>query len=240
MFFQVKANGRGEIFLFPFPSALDDNDFHVSLHSGSYGMHFKINRPYRIQSEPLKYEEFIEMIKDAQSRVLKQIIRLPRKGHDYCWIIPKIQDSAIEVKENPKRTEIKIKGPLLTDFETIWKSETHLIPRDFISLRNCYDPSLLTGFVPDTKEVFYFIPLSTEQIDSLADIVDEFDYNVYSKIKGVFITISQDNGYDLLKESLPRLFEIVSSFFGEVEEEGLNLFDIRKLSRMFNLPAAFP
>lgn len=173
-FLELKQT-KGERYFFPFASAPVENDFHVSFHGGSYGLHFKINRPYRIQSEPLKYEELIKMIKDAKLNVLKQIIRLLRKEHDYYWIIPEIQDSAIGVEEKPKRTVISMKGPFLTGFEMIRKSETYFIPRDLISLRNSHDPGLLIGYVPHTKEIFYFIPLSTEQIAFLAEIIDEFD-----------------------------------------------------------------
>ncbi len=72
-------NNRGESFIIPFASALDNNDFHISLHDKSYGMHFKINCPYRIQSKPLKYDELSNIIKNAKKSILKQTIRLPRK-----------------------------------------------------------------------------------------------------------------------------------------------------------------
>ena len=180
------------------------------------------------------------MIRNAQPKVLKQIIRLPRKRHDYYWIITEFDDSAIRVTEGPKRTTINMKGPLLTGFKTIWKSETHFIRRDFVNLKNYHDPSLLIGYVPDIEEIFQFMPLSADQIGSLADIVDEFDYNLYSKIGGVFLTVDQDSGRSLFKESLPRMFEIVTAFFQEVDDKRLNLFDKSKLLRMFNLDEAFP
>ena len=48
-FYKAIINGMGEASLTPFASALNDNDFHISLHDKSYGMHFKIKRPCRMQ-----------------------------------------------------------------------------------------------------------------------------------------------------------------------------------------------
>lgn len=238
-FLKSVMNKSGESFIIPFGSALDNNDFHISLHDKSYGMHFKINCPYRIQSEPLKYNELIKIINNAQTTMLKQTIRLPRKSHPYHWIIPEFDKSVVSLKENQNKMILKMKGPLLNGFKTITKGETYFIPRDFFNLRDLLKPNLVMGYVPDTNEIFYFIPLSADQINSLAHIIEKFDYNLYSRMGGVFMTIDLTNGKSFLRENMPRLFEILYAFFQEVNEKGINLFDSIGLYNLFNFDIGF-
>lgn len=126
-------------------------------------------------------------------------------------------------------------SPFLIDFKVIPKGETHFIPNNFLDLRNNQEPSLVMGYVPDTNEILHFMPLSTDQINSLVNIVSEFDYNLYSRLGGVFMTIDlKTDGYFFM-ENMPRLYEILYDFFQEVDEKGLNLFDVNKMLRMLNL-----
>lgn len=233
--FKAIAKKGGESFLFPLASALDNNDFHESLHGSSYGMHFKINRPYHIQSEPLKYEDIAIMVKNAGARVLKQIVRMPKKGHGYYWIVPELDKSAVVYKEKPTKTEIKVDGALLTGFKIISKGETYFIPRDLGNLRSSYNFDLFMGVVPDTRETFYFMSLSADQINYLADLAEDFDCNLYLKIGGIFITTSLDEDKDLLLENFHRIFEILDTFFQEVGENGINLYSVEELHKLFNL-----
>ena len=89
------------------------------------------------------------------------------------------------------------------------------------------------GYVPDTNEIFQFMPLSADQIDSLVNIVPEFDYNLYSSIGGVFMTIDLNTGKSFLEENMPRLYDIAYAFFQEIDEKGVNLFDANNLLSMF-------
>lgn len=241
-FLKIITKKNGETVLIPFASALSNNDLHISLHNASYGMHFKINNPHHIQSKHLKYEELMSILKNGTPRVLKQIVRLPRRGHYYYWIIPKIRDSGISVKEGPKRTIIKMSTLFLDDLEIRQESETHFIPKDLTNLRKYHDQSSLIGLVPDTNEIFNFIPLSKVQLDYLARIVEDedFDYSLYLNIGGVFITIDLNDGMDFFRECFPQLFEILFTFFQEVDDKGLNLYNMDRLSALFNLAWAFP
>ena len=175
------------------------------------------------------------MIKDAQPKILRRIISLPKKGYSYFWIIPTFDDSAVGVRGTAKRTEIKINAPLVAGLVIIKEGDTHLIPRDFLRIRNKYNPSLFIGIVPGNNEVAYFVPLTTDQIEALPDCDEKLDKNLYSRLGGVFITMDLKTDIYFFRESMHQIFDITDAFFQEVNEMGLNLFDSGKLWSMWNL-----
>lgn len=223
-----------------FPSALKNNDFHMSFHDESYGLHFKIHRPYSIQSEAIKYEELIDMMKTEGPKVLNHLIRLPKKEHEYTWFITQLDQTQYDKVNNQK--SIKIKAPVFKRYEIVEKKETHFIPKDFLDLKKVYKGCVFSGYVPDTNESFHFLSLSDSEIRCLKeyfdkylpDCLENFDHELYLKLGGVFITIDLNNDTKFIKESMPHLFEVTTKFLREVENKNLELYDQNKLGDVFN------
>lgn len=162
--------------------------------------------------------------------MMKQIMRLPKKGHGYIIIVPSFNNAAVTVKQKVGQTNIRLDQKLLDGYEIVEHADSFFIPRDFRKLSHFRDITYAAAVVPDTGEITHFIRLDGSQYGTVSDVAELLDHDLVQEMGGLFLTYTPQEATRFL-EFFPYLSEILLTFYEEVEEANVELYDPSKLEQ---------
>lgn len=234
---KVKLTKNCDIYFVPIAGAINKNDFHVSFHGEQYGIHFKTNTPKKIKSQPITYAELAIILEEGGKNFLRSIVKLPRGGHCYFFNVFEIKDgypeNMVNVKGNNPIKQFSVSSPTIKNIYTTEMPDSSKIKGDFVELKKKFPNAFITGFVPSTSEHFYFLPLESEGIDSLAGIINDFEE--YKQLGGLFFTYTLEEIWESFRLDFPIFYDRLMPIFEEMEKNNIELFDENSLIDLFSL-----
>lgn len=217
-----------------FPSALEQNDFHISVHP-NYGIHFKTRKPVEIQSEPIRFEELIKVMETRGPKFINDLIRLPRGHHNYYLFLFTFNQSGIKVKSNENTTRFALTNKIITDYQIRRKGDSFFIPRDFENVLRTFNSEEIFAFVPGTGEFCRFIPAGVSHIQKLSETVEEIDLKLSLKMKGFFLTYKIEEASSGIALLFPSVQKVIDDFIEQLMEARVIIYNEHVLTKMPSL-----
>ena len=230
--FKGESMRAGDIYLFPFPGATAKNGFHISAHRSEYGIHLKVTKPYKIQSNPISYEKLQKIIEKNRPELLRKLSRLPKKGLNYYLVIPYVNPAGFTYSNRNGKTHMALTDAVLSGYELKLMQDTHFIPRDILNLPCTTDKSLVFAFTPETLEITRYVPLDKTSLEKVADLSENLDFDLMNKMGGAFFTYSFGDFKELL-EGFEEIIDVVLPFLENLNESGGQLFSSEALESLF-------